>query len=362
MCNYTLNPCRGLILGRKVSLTHGMLVIDVTQLVGIVTHPITTAPSIPFLRHDDPKKFGLDGARNMYIKFDSNVDNCPIDIGVWHALPKSLVKKHRFQLNNGTKDELNRLFEDELRNSEYPIFLYLHGILLTRAAEYRIAAYNLLQNLDAHVITFDYRGFGDSTNLTPSKIGFVEDSLIIYSWIRSIVGNERPVFIWGHSVGSGIAQRAFSKLKIFSHTLLGLKVPLPPPQGIVVEGGFNSNVDLSRDYIVAKIFDWWPFAARMIRHTMMGSDFRLIPENYAKALRQYPMLILHSRDDSIIPYRFGKTSFIIHSSIIYSFFHHSFILPSSFINHFFLLFIHHSSVQLPRNMDFIKQSIGEKLQ
>ncbi|KAL0859812.1 hypothetical protein ABMA27_010156 [Loxostege sticticalis] len=260
----------------------------------------------PFLDHDRPEKFGLEGARNVNVKFESSVDKCSIELGVWHTLPKALVKKHRYLLSNGSKDEINNVIDEELRKTEFPVFLYLHGVLGTRALPQRVETCKFLQNLDAHVVSFDYRGFADSTNVTPIKIGMVEDSLAVYAWIRGLVGARKPVFVWGHSIGSGIAQRAFSKLEPYSHSLLNLKEPLPPPQGMVVEGGYSSNIDLTKEYVVAKLATWLPPLEKMLMGVMSSSEVRILPAAYAALLRKVPVLILHSKDDGVIPYHFAE--------------------------------------------------------
>ena len=46
-----------------------------------------------------------------------------------------------------------------------------------------------------------YIGFGDSAGV-PSEDGLCEDSLAAFSWIKQHSANS-PVYIWGHSLGSG---------------------------------------------------------------------------------------------------------------------------------------------------------------
>ena len=93
---------------------------------------------------DSPENEGLEGARNFYLKTDLKVN-----VGVWHIVPKDLVASSQNQ--NAT------WFENSLSNGQ-PIILYLHGNTGSRAREHRVELYKILQNLNYHVICFDYRG------------------------------------------------------------------------------------------------------------------------------------------------------------------------------------------------------------
>jgi len=63
----------------------------------------------------------------------------------------------------------------------------------------------LLQDLDCHVITFDYRGYADSTDVPPSETGVVTDGTFVYRWVKELVGqnSNAQLFVWGHSLGTG---------------------------------------------------------------------------------------------------------------------------------------------------------------
>lgn len=50
-----------------------------------------------------------------------------------------------------------------MRNSGRPIILYLHGNSGSRAGPHRKELYQILQELDSHVLCLDYRGYADST-------------------------------------------------------------------------------------------------------------------------------------------------------------------------------------------------------
>jgi len=54
-----------------------------------------------------------------------------------------------------------------------------------------------------HIITLDYRGYGDSTG-KPTVHGIVQDVLHVFNVIRQVCP-ENPLTIWGHSMGTGVA-------------------------------------------------------------------------------------------------------------------------------------------------------------
>lgn len=61
-----------------------------------------------------------------------------------------------------------------------------------------------------HIITLDYRGYGDSTG-TANARGLVHDVLHVFNVIRQVCP-ENPITLWGHSMGTGVALLAMQNL------------------------------------------------------------------------------------------------------------------------------------------------------
>ena len=61
-------------------------------------------------------------------------------------LPKSLIDKEY------------KKPEDAFSDKSFPIIVYLHGNSGSRAGSHRIELYKILQSLEYHVLTLDYRG------------------------------------------------------------------------------------------------------------------------------------------------------------------------------------------------------------
>ena len=112
----------------------------------------------PFRDFSDLKSHNLNG-RNFYL---INPDNH--SLGVWHLEP-------------------NRR-DDVTAASEMPVVIYVHGAQGSRAAYHRIQMYRVLQKMGSPVVTFDYRGYGDSTGIPESELDLFDvilpviDSLI----------------------------------------------------------------------------------------------------------------------------------------------------------------------------------------
>ena len=138
---------------------------------------------------DKPENEGLQGARNFYINTDLKVE-----VGVWHILPHDLI-------NEGQNKSQN-WFDKSLSNGQ-TIILYLHGNTGSRAREHRIELYKVLQKLNYHIICFDYRGYADSSPMTPSKTGVVDDALRVYEHTKKLA-KDVPIIVYGHSLGKSL--------------------------------------------------------------------------------------------------------------------------------------------------------------
>lgn len=71
-----------------------------------------------------------------------------------------------------------------------------------------------LANLGYHVFAIDYRGYGDSTG-HPSEEGVVKDLMVLFNFIKSYQ-KQTKIFLWGHSLGTGITAHAAKILSEFN--------------------------------------------------------------------------------------------------------------------------------------------------
>ncbi|MBN3298749.1 ABD12 lipase, partial [Amia calva] len=125
-----------------------------------------------------------------------------VTVGVWHTVPDS-------QWQQAQGKGLG-WYEASLGDGA-PVIIYLHGNGGTRATDHRVQLIKVLSAAEFHVLALDYRGFGDSTG-QPSELGMTTDALHLYRWVKANSGGS-PVYLWGHSLGTGVATNAARKLQ-----------------------------------------------------------------------------------------------------------------------------------------------------
>ncbi|KAG6797129.1 monoacylglycerol lipase ABHD12 isoform X1 [Apis mellifera caucasica] len=232
-----------------------------------------------------PESVGMKGTRNFYLKTDEEVK-----IGLWQILPQSL-------LNDSTITTAND-YEAVLKNAKQPIFLYMHGNSGNRASSHRLELYKLFQNLDYHVICFDYRGYGDSEEAELSEMGVVNDSKYVLEWLLKIVNGTTPVFVWGHSLGTGVS----------THVLALLAIKKVQPAGLFLESPFNNIADELSEHPLAQIFKHLPWFHWIIVEPFYDNFLRFESDKHVEKI-QCPIMILHAEDDNIIPFALGEKLF-----------------------------------------------------
>ncbi len=229
---------------------------------------------------DPQNSFQMNCTRVLFLNTNES-----IRLGVWHILPQS-------RRNDCLLIDDLIAFDDNR-----PIVLYLHGNGGARGGEHRLKLYDVLSNngLSAHVITFDYRGYGDSTNVWPTPHGITNDAIHVYYWLlRQKNVHKKRVIVWGHSLGSAITLRFISQLAKGDN-----------PRAIVLEAPFTS---------IREAIKWHPFAF-FYRHLPLFEWFFVEPivENELTNFDSIsllnkidsPLLILHAMDDTIIPFHLG---------------------------------------------------------
>ncbi|XP_045622932.1 lysophosphatidylserine lipase ABHD12 isoform X1 [Procambarus clarkii] len=241
----------------------------------------TVASHVDFSR---PELLGLLGTRNFYLTTDKDVS-----VGMWHILPLSLVHS----APEVKSDERDAWFEKSLKNGD-PIILYLHGNKGSRGEKHRIEMYNVLRQMDYHIITFDYRGYADSSAVDPSEEGLVMDGKVIFNYLLENAGTS-PIFVWGHSLGTGVSCHAVSELCRENKC----------PRGLVLEAPFNNLHDevllnpLSRVFLHLPYFDW----AFIDPLRKIGAEFQ--SDKHIVHIT-CPIVILHAHDDNIVPIELGR--------------------------------------------------------
>lgn len=156
-----------------------------------------TLVKIPLTEYNRPAKYNVTG-RNLYLNTSDDVT-----LGFWHVFPKSL---HNQLDANLTEERVQRM----VRDHEGAIVIYLHGNSFDRTTLHRCELYRLLSAMNMHVLAVDYRGYGDSTG-RPTEDGVVTDAKAIYNYAKKL-DPAKPIIVYGHSMGTGVAARAVAEL------------------------------------------------------------------------------------------------------------------------------------------------------
>jgi uncharacterized protein len=87
-------------------------------------------------------------------------------------------------------------------------------------------------NLGFDVLVFDYRGWGTSTNVTPSEAGIEQDTRAARAFMLARIGSPDRLIYYGQSLGTATATQ---------------RAELDPPKVLVLESGFASVEEFKRD-------------------------------------------------------------------------------------------------------------------
>jgi fermentation-respiration switch protein FrsA (DUF1100 family) len=137
-----------------------------------------------------------------------------------------------------------------------------------------------LRALGLSLLTFDYRGYGESDG-TPSEAGIYRDADAAYAYLRDTLGvPPGRLLIFGHSLGSAVAVDLASRV---------------PSRGLILEGALTSVPDVAqRTYFFVPV--------RLMARNRFASAEKI-------ARVSVPKLFLHATADEVIPYEFGRRLF-----------------------------------------------------
>ncbi|XP_028995243.1 lysophosphatidylserine lipase ABHD12-like [Betta splendens] len=215
---------------------------------------------------------------NFYLSTEAGVS-----VGVWHTLPAS-----QWEEAVGRSPEWYR----ETLGDGRPVIIYLHGNLGTRAINHRVELVKILSTAGYHVLSLDYRGFGDSTG-EPSEDGLTRDALYLYHWVKKR-SRGSLVCLWGHSLGSGVA----------TNTAMRIQEQESAADAIILEAPYTRIGELVIIHPLLKIYKFLPGFESLIWNILERNNIVFANNENLKALTS-PVLILHSEDDSIVPYHMG---------------------------------------------------------
>jgi len=158
------------------------------------------------------------------------------------------------------------------------VLLFFHGN--AGNISHRGDSIRIFHRLGLDVLILDYRGYGKSGG-SPSERGLYRDARAAWRWLVG-EGGYAPadILVFGRSLGAAVAARLAAETK---------------PRGLILESGFSSARDASR-----AIF---PLLSRLV-----VGRFELDAAGALSGV-SCPVMVLHSPDDEVIPYRLGRKLF-----------------------------------------------------
>lgn len=158
---------------------------------------------------------------------------------------------------------------------ERAVLLYFHGN--AGNLSHRVERTKVFHDLGLSVLALDYRGYGRSEG-RPSEEGTYRDARAAWRYLAETrrIAPDRIV-LFGRSLGAAVAAR------------LAVEVA---PRALILDSAFTSAVDLG-----AAVYPWLP--VRLL------ARYRYPTRENLKQVNR-PVLIVHSRNDEIVPFHHGE--------------------------------------------------------
>ncbi|MCH7833480.1 MAG: alpha/beta hydrolase [Proteobacteria bacterium] len=158
------------------------------------------------------------------------------------------------------------------------VLLFFHGN--AGNISHRLDSIRQFRNLGLSVLIIDYRGYGQSGGRTTER-GIYHDADAAWRYLTEDRGiSAGDIVIFGRSLGASVASRLAARQQ---------------PLALIVESSFTSVPDIAQE-----LYPWLP--ARWLSRLSHAT------RDYVRDVR-CPVLVVHSRDDEIIPLHHGEAIF-----------------------------------------------------
>lgn len=161
-----------------------------------------------------------------------------------------------------------------------PTVLFCHGN--AGNISHRLEWLEILHDMGLAVLLFDYRGYGQSSG-SPDEQGTYDDARAAWDYLTRNKGTPPgSIVIFGESLGGAIASHLAGDKDI-------------QPGALIVTSTFTSAPDLASRF-------YWYLPVRLL------ARFNYPTATHVQRVRA-PILVMHSRDDEIVPFAHGEEIF-----------------------------------------------------
>lgn len=158
------------------------------------------------------------------------------------------------------------------------VVLFLHGN--GGNISHRGASIDIFNRIGLNTLIIDYRGYGKSEG-SPGEKGFYEDARAAWRYLIEQRGfKTEQIIIFGRSIGAAVATKLAAEVG---------------PERVILESAFSRSRDMANRMM--------PIVSRITVMRYPFNSMERIKDIHAR------LLMLHSPDDEIIPYRLGEKLF-----------------------------------------------------
>lgn len=145
---------------------------------------------------------------------------------------------------------------------------------------HRLDTISMFHAMGLSVFVFDYRGYGRSQG-KPSEVGTYRDARAAFDWLTQTKGvAAQQVVLLGRSLGGSVAAQLAGQVDA---------------RALVIESAFTSYPDMG-----ARMYPYMP--VRLFARFRYNTRAHL-------AKVQCPVLVMHSTEDKLVPFEFGRRLF-----------------------------------------------------
>ena len=187
-----------------------------------------------------------------------------------------------------TKDNIELLGWHHKKDNNYKTILFLHGN--AGSLENRIHKINHFNDMNLNFLIIAWRGFSGNKG-QPTENGLYIDAKSAVDWLKSKGIDKENIIIYGESLGTGVA------------TEIGQNNNFA---GIILESPFTSMIEAGKT-------KYPMFPIGLLLKDKYESDKKV------KNIKS-PILIMHGRQDKIVPFWMGERMFKLANEPKYSYF------------------------------------------